>query len=401
MSTQESKKENQTKTKMFHLSNIFFWIENNISVIKLHMFFITAIVLLTISMIFTIKYNISDFKYLLLLFILFFLFIYKKAIQQEKNKIKDEKCLFGNTVKSIKKSDNFFINAFITFYILTIFVLPAIAFPIKLYHDNFGKNGISTKTQNWAFFGEYISGTVGVILALCAFMATLFLLFQQQKQIDITENSNNQKQFETTFFTLSQKLSECASENNMQQFYVLLKIICHETYQYTNINKIGMQKYIDILKTYINDDVLAKIFLDEKIFSCDTSNNNNLYVNIKNIIDKYSFFEYLNLYAINNIALSYNANYLNNKEKYFKKYKISAFEGNDELMPIRISLEENPDELKKYSTHPEKAVRKAVAKNKNTPIEILERLSKDEDEEVRQAAIDTINSLKSQNDENN
>ena len=60
-------------------------------------------------------------------------------------------------------------------------------------------------------------------------------------------------------------------------------------------------------------------------------------------------------------------------------------------MPMRISVENNIDELKKYSMHPEKVVRLAIAENKYTAKETLILLSQDSEEEVRQAAVNNEN----------
>ncbi|MBO7081361.1 MAG: hypothetical protein J6V99_04915 [Neisseriaceae bacterium] len=65
-----------------------------------------------------------------------------------------------------------------------------------------------------------------------------------------------------------------------------------------------------------------------------------------------------------------------------------------DILPIRIALEKNPNELKKYCiehyTQSEKKVRQAIAQNPNTPWEILERLSQDNEKEVAQAARDNL-----------
>ena len=134
------------------------------------------------------------------------------------------------------------------------------------------------------------------------------------------------------------------------------------------------------------------------------------YQELKEMIEKYALFNFVQKNEMKNrlkkengqdssgqILYDYDINY----NSILKFFKLSAFGNNYDLLADRIELEDNPDKLKKYAINQNKIVRLAVAKNKNTPIEILEQLSEDREEEVRQAAINTINLLKSQNDENN
>lgn len=168
-----------------------------------------------------------------------------------------------------------------------------------------------------------------------------------------------------------------------------------------------IQRYADILKTYLHNDILEKMICEENMkYEYHKNDSNNLYFNIKNIIEDYSLFQYLKLDFNAHSTLNNGLNIITklsndeiNKGKILI-FKISAFYGNKDILPIRISLERNSNELKKYSRDTEKIVRQAVAKNPNTPQKTLVLLSKDIEEEVRQAAINTINLLKSQNDEN-
>ena len=176
----------------------------------------------------------------------------------------------------------------------------------------------------------------------------------------------------------------------MHQFYMLLKIIFIEMYQYASSDKIIVQKYANILKTYFDNDILTKMLcVFEMIEERHQNNNHNLYFNIKNIIEEHSLFQYLDL----NLTIPDNRQTALNKQRILR-FRIPAFEGNMDILPIRIALEKNPNELKKYCiehyTQSEKEVRQAIAQNPNTPWEILERLSQDNEKEVAQAARDNL-----------
>ncbi|TNH20003.1 hypothetical protein [Halomonas sp. BL6] len=53
-----------------------------------------------------------------------------------------------------------------------------------LYIDQFGANGFSNKSEDWANFATYISGTVGVAAVVATLIAFVITLRQQQKLID-------------------------------------------------------------------------------------------------------------------------------------------------------------------------------------------------------------------------
>lgn len=53
-----------------------------------------------------------------------------------------------------------------------------------LYIDQFGSNGFSNKSEDWANFATYISGTVGVAAVVATLIAFVITLRQQQALID-------------------------------------------------------------------------------------------------------------------------------------------------------------------------------------------------------------------------
>ncbi|MGO2242242.1 MAG: hypothetical protein ACTH5D_10845 [Halomonas sp.] len=69
-------------------------------------------------------------------------------------------------------------------WLLIAIVVVVGAAAIYLYADKFGANGFSKKTEDWANFATYISGTVGVAAVVATLMAFVKTLGQQQKLID-------------------------------------------------------------------------------------------------------------------------------------------------------------------------------------------------------------------------
>lgn len=59
-----------------------------------------------------------------------------------------------------------------------------------------------------------------------------------------------------------------------------------------------------------------------------------------------------------------------------------------------MALEDNPNVLTDYANSEYKLVRQAIAQNPNTPWEILERLSQDNEKAVDQAARDNLKNKK-------
>lgn len=290
-------------------------------------------------------------------------------------------------VDKIKTVFLFFVG-FLTFSLLCLSI-----YSIYLLYSNFDKK-IDTSITNWGATGDYIGGVTGTILSSIACCITLFMLYQQQKQIKISQNEIKQQQFETTFFGLLEKINQHKNDDDLIQFYLLLRLIYARIKEYSNNNNEIEETYNDIVKSHIDWDVLYKIIPD--IPNKYRKNKNKLYVNIWNIIEECALFEYVpfSVEIIRKDLSMTSEGYpveIKTIPSEICYYKISAFEGNNEVMPIRISVENNIDELKKYSMHPEKVVRLAVAKNKYTAKETLILLSQDSEEEVRKAAINNEN----------
>ncbi|MGO2265145.1 hypothetical protein [Halomonas sp.] len=100
-----------------------------------------------------------------------------------------------------------------------------------LYIDQFGSNGFSKKSEDWANFATYISGTVGVAAVVATLIAFVITLRQQQALIDSQDKmiAKQEKQIKLTKKQLSnEKLSrevEFAYQASLNIFPVLLKSI--------------------------------------------------------------------------------------------------------------------------------------------------------------------------------
>ena len=313
------------------------------------------------------------------------IFAIPATIKQNNDDKKEERDLFGNDYEN-KFNNNiellksiiipliaptvifiFFISVLLLIYKIFNSILP-------MYKQAVGEN----KIEIWGNFGSYIGGIYGTLITLLTFAVTLSMLYYQKKQINNTREEFKQKQFETTTFTnLLKEIKEQIKimekdEKINKQFYQLLQMIFREIHEYSNKDKVIRKKYVDMLKACITDS-LVKIFRDTNIPTTENKDNTNIYVNIRNIINKYALFQDLEL----TIDKSDNV--------YYKKYQISAFTGNNELMPYRVSLETNTKELDNYANHANVSIRQAVASNSNTNDKTLKFLSEDDDTQVRQA----------------
>lgn len=333
--------------------------------------------------------NNNDFGYVVLIPI-FFVFATIETIKQNNNYKKEGKELFGNDYKNkfntnIEVLKSIIIPLIYPYYVIAILLLVLFAYPLtRKIIEIFITSQLDQKIyineiNNWGEFGDYIGGVFGILLTLFTFAITLYMLYSQQKQIKMAREEFRQQQFETTTFAnllkeIKEHINKIGKDNEVtKQFYQLLQMIFREIHEYSN-NKITIKKNIDMLKTYLSKDILIKIFRDKNIPNDSKKDNDDLFVNIRNIINKYALFQNLNL----------SCNQSDNN--CYKKYKISAFENNIELMTYRISLEPNAEELDKdeYVEHSNVAVRQAVAANPNTLEKTLNFLSIDNSKEVRQ-----------------
>ncbi|MBQ9683563.1 MAG: hypothetical protein IJV35_09900 [Neisseriaceae bacterium] len=336
--------------------------------------------------------NNNNFGYMVLIPI-FFLFATVETIKQNNNHKKEEKELFGNDYENkfntnIEVLKSILISAFTPSILFAtfLFIVWLTSQIIDIITPKFEQAVNQNNITNWGEFGDYIGGVFGTLLTLCTFAITLYMLSSQQKQIKIAREEFKQQLFETTTFAnklnnIQKHINEIGKDNEVtKQFYQLLQMTFREIHDYSN-NKIIIKKHADLLKMSLSDDILIKIFQDKNIPNDSKKDNDDLFVNIRNIINKYALFRNLNL----------SCNQSDND--CYEKYKISAFENNIELMTYRISLETNAEELDKdeYVENSNVAVRQAVATNSNTHEKTLTFLSIDKSKEVRQVVASNPN----------
>lgn len=294
-------------------------------------------------------------------------------------------------------------------------------------------------------FGDYFGGVLNPILAFISFIAILWTVALQRHSIKLQKDELEetrkelsgsrkaqelqaklfeQQQFETTFFNMLEFLRGSYNKDGTDQYPLTLLSLLDNLEDFTD-SKEKRTKYINIIKT----SLAAKPFLNmirkypyfNKKFAQEQewllAEMHNIapdeideiiekqiyypYTELKNMIEKYSLFEFISYNEFRNFIrddprfVDYSGNCVcpdySVYEEVLKYFNLSAFGCNYFLLADRINLEENPDELAKYATSPYKVVRLAVAKNKYTAKETLILLSQDKEEEVRQAAIDNEN----------
>lgn len=229
--------------------------------------------------------------------------------------------------------------------------------------------GISDDPAIWGTFGDYIGGVVGTVIAFSVFLATLKIIQLQKEAMDLQKqeleetrkelkkSSNAQElqatllkeqHFDNTFFYWLERLGEqvnsldekiqttgCGAvfltETENIGLYPILNRMYNNFNKYT-LDDESKKEYSNIIRSYLTRNILKVIFED-----CNED--------IKHIVEQYALFK--------NLEYPYCENCGNKKnyEERFRYYKISAFEGNKELMSYRISLEKNPEELTVYTEH--------------------------------------------------
>lgn len=306
-----------------------------------------------------------------------------------------------------KNTDNekvFNIVLWTTIILVAVFSVIFLFLYFSQFHGKLGDGG------TFAQFGDYLGGTVGTITAIAVFIATVMIIFLQKKELHATreelERSGNaqdlqaklfqQQQFETTFFTLLDKMNGCQNDNDLTQFYLILRLIYQNIEKYSeeytkniseqlqnykrkniidnmaenmrisfrdifNYNKQDIiTKYNNIVKSYLDNKILYKIFSDNRLSYLFNVKSQDIFNDIKHIVETYSLFEYLPndfVHSVEKNILSY--------------YKISSFTGNDSLIFLRIEVEKDKGEIEKYAQHNNIMYRLYTANNPNVPDDIL------------------------------
>lgn len=247
---------------------------------------------------------------------------------------------------------------------ICIFTLITVAF----YFVNFWGTELSCKTDDWGDFGGYFGGIVGTILAFGAFMLMKETLEVQKKEFKNQLKIFNQQQFETTFFKLLDKIEQ--DKKITQQFYLKLLSIYNRINDYANCNEPKNQEkiknnYNDLVKSYLDDLMLYNIFLDKKL-TYHFDSENILFSNIKNIIETFSLFEYLNIGPYSK------QNTWNTDKIIIGYYKISAFgKRNEDIIASYIMSLNDITKIEEYAKNDDIMYRLYAANNPNIPINML------------------------------
>ena len=222
---------------------------------------------------------------------------------------------------------------------------------VYFYFQYIGLEELTKSDSTFGTFGDYLGGTVGTITAIAVFIATLIIIFLQKEELKATrdelEKSRTaqelqaklfqQQQFETTFFTLLDKMNNCTRPENLMHFCLLLKLVYNNIKDYSikynnnsNNNKEICEnienKYRDILKSYL-DNVLHMIFCTKKELDYYLGSKSEVIFNDTKIIaEEYFLFE--NLY-ISFESVTKDEEYRNSIIERLKMYDIRAYKNND------------------------------------------------------------------------
>lgn len=275
--------------------------------------------------------------------------------------------------------------------------------------------GLSKSQSIFGQFGDYFGGTVGTFIAIAVLIVTIKILSVQKQELDktvreleLTRSTFLQEQFEKTFFTLLEKMNVYKDNKDLTQFYLVLRVIYQHIKKYSDkyednkdiSKKDIVEKYNNIVKLYLDNIILLKIFIFPVVTRDYFIKDKNLFhSDIKSLCEEYSLFE--NLYISKSTFNGdepqlniYNA-FLDKeiKDLCLKFFKVSAFKGNYSLMKDRIELEENKDEIERYIKHPDVLYQLYAANNHHIDIEqselkdILKNLSFDKDDYYKKKLI--------------
>lgn len=232
----------------------------------------------------------------------------------------------------ILKKDNTLFNLGLLFSVAIIFVLGIFAF----YIDTFSNEVITKDAESFAFFGDFIGGTLNPILAFLAFLALLYTIKiqsdelsatreelaksaeaqqEQSKSLELQNKATELQIFENTFFMLLRELNIVIDKlnNNNKSLEIIddLKPLIgnieelterFKSKNYGSVKKFNLLLYqllkfvddslIDNKKRYTNilRANMQEQFLYLLIINCEVGKYNEY----KKYLENYAFFEHLN-----------------------------------------------------------------------------------------------------------
>lgn len=116
-----------------------------------------------------------------------------------------------------------------TFFVygsMTIFVATAIVIPLKLFISRFGEQEPSSNPEHWGQFGDFLGGTLNPILAFASFMALLYTIRLQTKQLKLSAD-------ELTATRIELEASRIAQQDSSKSLKVQLEKLDIQSFEAT------------------------------------------------------------------------------------------------------------------------------------------------------------------------
>lgn len=205
--------------------------------------------------------------------------------------------------------------------------------PVFIYLINF-KNGISTENCDWGNFGDYLSGTIGVLFSFFSiFLIYLTFTEQRNQQYEYVFNQIL-SDYSSILNLIKERWLQTTSDANGNPIYQNGREIFGNAVGYIDIQN-SKEKFIEIFSIHINVfdhyfnfiiNSILSIFNDTQLK--DECKNDYL----KRISSQFSFYEL--------VFFGYYILYLNKNEvikKIYKEYfltRLKEFENNSQITHI-------------------------------------------------------------------
>jgi hypothetical protein len=156
-----------------------------------------------------------------------------------------------------------------TFFVygsMTIFVGTAIAIPLKLFISRFGEQEPSSNPEHWGQFGDFLGGTLNPILAFASFMALLYTIRLQIKQLKLSADELSATRTELEASRIAQQGSSESLKVQLEKldiqsfeatFFSLLQLIRSES---EKIKRLKDGFYLELLR---QSNASYKLYMDD------------------------------------------------------------------------------------------------------------------------------------------
>lgn len=207
---------------------------------------------------------------------------------------------------------------------LTVIMIIAallILIVVGFYFCKFGRNGLSGNPSDWSNFGGYIGGTLSPILAFFSFLALCHTIRLQNKQLQLSEDTQKIQRFEGIFTYMANELSRMQDDLNELSIQNVLKHSSGRTYSYAKVraelrlnpnyprffiylyqilrlidkqdeNTISFQdkkRYSNIIRSGLNNSIMQLCFLNSLVIDIYDDD----FKKYKELLEKYHFFEHM------------------------------------------------------------------------------------------------------------